>query len=86
MEKKLTLFELNQWIKDTLSHAIPGTVWLVAEISELKENRSGHCYLELVEKKENEIIARARATIWSYTYRILKPYFETTTGQFLAME
>jgi exodeoxyribonuclease VII large subunit len=84
MEQKLTLFELNQWIKDTLSHAIPSTVWVVAEISELKENRSGHCYLELVEKKENEIIARARATIWSYTYRILKPYFETTTGQFFS--
>jgi exodeoxyribonuclease VII large subunit len=82
MEQKLTLFELNQWIKDALASAIPGTVWVVAEISELKENRNGHCYLELVEKEGNEITARARATIWSYTYRILKPYFETTTGQF----
>lgn len=82
MEQKLTLFELNQWIKDALNTAIPGTVWVVAEISELKENRNGHCYLELVEKEGNEIVARARATIWSYTYRILKPYFETTTGQF----
>jgi len=81
MEQKLTLFELNKWIKNALSEAIPGTVWVVAEISELKENRSGHCYLELVEKEENDIIARARATIWSYTYRMLKPYFETTTGQ-----
>jgi exodeoxyribonuclease VII large subunit len=82
MEQKLTLFELNQWIKNALNTAIPGTVWVVAEISELKENRNGHCYLELVEKQGNEIVARARATIWSYTYRILKPYFETTTGQF----
>ncbi len=82
MEQKLTLFELNQWIKDALNTAIPGTVWVVAEVSELKENRNGHCYLELVEKEGNEIVARARATIWSYTYRILKPYFETTTGQF----
>ena len=82
MEQKLTLLELNQWIKDALSDAIPGTVWVVAEISELKENRNGHCYLELVEKQGNDIIARGRATIWSYTYRILKPYFETTTGRF----
>jgi exodeoxyribonuclease VII large subunit len=82
MEQKLTLFELNQWIKDALDSAIPDTVWVVAEISELKENRNGHCYLELVEKEGNEITARARATIWSYTFRILKPYFETTTGQF----
>lgn len=82
MNQKLTLFELNKLIKDALDSAIPGTVWVVAEISELKENRNGHCYLELIEKEGNEIIARARATIWSYTYRILKPYFETTTGQF----
>jgi exodeoxyribonuclease VII large subunit len=53
----------------------------VAEISEMKENRSGHCYLELIEKEEESIVARARATIWSYTYRMLKPYFETSTGQ-----
>jgi exodeoxyribonuclease VII large subunit len=56
-------------------------VWVVAEISELKENRTGHCYLELIEKEDNTIIARSRATIWSYTYRMLKPYFETSTGQ-----
>lgn len=81
MEQKLTLFRLNQWIQEALKSAIPTSVWVIAEISELKENRSGHCYLELIEKEEDEIIARARATIWSYTYRILKPYFETSTGQ-----
>jgi len=81
MEKKLTLSELNELIKDTLLEAFPGKMWVVAEVSELKENRSGHCYLELVEKEGNDIIARSRATIWSYSYRMLKPYFETTTGQ-----
>jgi exodeoxyribonuclease VII large subunit len=81
MDQKLTLSELNGLIKDALFEAFPATVWVVAEISELKENRSGHCYLELIEKEENEIIARSRATIWSYTFRMLKPYFETTTGQ-----
>ncbi len=81
MNQKITLSELNELIKDALLDAFPSSVWVVAEISELKENRNGHCYLELVEKKEDEIIARSRATIWSYTYRMLKPYFETTTGQ-----
>ena len=86
MELKLTLFELNQQIKEAICDAIPGAVWVTAEISELKENRNGHCYLELVEKRGDEIVARARATIWSYTYRILKPYFETTTGQFFSCD
>jgi exodeoxyribonuclease VII large subunit len=81
MEQKLTLFELNERIRETLLDVFPTTVWVIGEISELKENRSGHCYLELIEKEGNEIIARARATIWSYTYRMLKPYFETTTGR-----
>ncbi|HZH72895.1 MAG TPA: exodeoxyribonuclease VII large subunit, partial [Mariniphaga sp.] len=81
MEQKLTLFELNQRVKEALLDAFPVSVWVVAEISELKQNRNGHCYLELIEKKGEEIIARARATIWSYTYRIIKSYFESTTKQ-----
>lgn len=81
MAKYLTLSELNAQIKEALLDAFPGTLWVIAEVSELKENRSGHCYLELIEKEGNTIVARSRATIWSYTYRMLKPYFETTTGQ-----
>lgn len=82
MEQKLTLSELNEQIKEAIEGAFPSSIWVIAEISELKENRNGHCYLELIEKVGAEIIARSRATIWSYTYRMLKPYFETTTGQF----
>ena len=81
MNQKFTLSQLNESIKDTLQDAFPTTVWVVAEVSEMKENRSGHCYMELIEKEGNDIIARSRATIWSYTFRMLKPYFETTTGQ-----
>jgi len=84
MNQKFTLSQLNEKIKDALIDAFPSTVWLVAEISELKENRSGHCYLELIEREGNSIIARSRATIWSYTFRMLKPYFETSTTQLFA--
>ena len=40
---------------------------------------------ELVEKREEDdaVIATARATIWAFTYRMLRPYFETTTGKSL---
>lgn len=81
MDQKLTLSELNKQIGEVLEGAFPVGVWVIGEISELKENRNGHCYLELIEKQGNEIVARSRATIWSYTFRMLKPYFETTTGQ-----
>jgi exodeoxyribonuclease VII large subunit len=79
----LSLYELNQQIKGALQTAFPGSVWVRAEIAELRENRNGHCYLDLVEKDEatDQVIARMRAMIWNYTYRMLKPFFETTTGQ-----
>lgn len=82
-ETQLSLLELNQLIKDTLEDAFSGLVWVKAEISEMTVNRTGHCYLELVEvdPSTKSVLARARATIWSYSFRMLRPYFETTTGQ-----
>jgi exodeoxyribonuclease VII large subunit len=82
---RLTLYELNTLIRDLLNEAFPVSLWVVAEISEIRQNRTGHCYLELVEKEKggNTLLARSRATIWSGTYRMLKPYFEMMTGETL---
>ncbi len=84
-EQHLTLHQLNQNIKQELRHAFPKLYWIVAEISEIRTVNSGHCYLELIEKEEgsDQVKAKARATIWAYTYRLLKPYFETSTRQSL---
>ena len=86
MESQITLKELNLLIKDTLQLSFPESLWVVAEIGELKTNQAGHCYIELVEKDElgDTIVARSRATIWSWQFRFIKPYFESTTGQTLA--
>ncbi|HLF34098.1 MAG TPA: exodeoxyribonuclease VII large subunit, partial [Cyclobacteriaceae bacterium] len=81
--KSLSLLELNQVIRKSLEENLEPSYWVVAEISELKVNQKGHCYLELIEKKDEEILARARATIWSYTYRSLSARFETSTGEAL---
>jgi exodeoxyribonuclease VII large subunit len=83
MPSRFTLLELNNLIGHVIQGNFTEAVWVVAEISEMKVNRTGHCYLELVEKNTatDEIAARARAIIWSYTFRMLKPYFETSTGQ-----
>ena len=83
--ESIGLYQLNCLVKRELKNRFPDNFLVVAEIADVKENRSGHCYLELVEKREEDdtIIATARATIWSFTYRMLKPYFETTTGKSL---
>ena len=79
------LYQLNCLVKRELKNRFPDSFLVIAEIADVKENRSGHCYLELVEKREEDdaVIATARATIWAFTYRMLKPYFETTTGKSL---
>jgi len=81
--QKISLSELNAKIKGVIQDNFFENTWIVAEIGEIKFNRNGHAYLELIEKDKDsdKIIAKASATIWSYTLRMLKPYFETTTGQ-----
>ncbi|MEM7107882.1 MAG: exodeoxyribonuclease VII large subunit [Bacteroidota bacterium] len=81
--EQLTLLELNQTIKATLDANLQPTYWVVAEIGELRNHQSGHCYLELVEKSKDKVVAKARATIWSYTYRNLSVWFEGITGESL---
>ncbi|MFO7655719.1 MAG: exodeoxyribonuclease VII large subunit [Bacteroidales bacterium] len=82
----LSLCELNLLIKNVIRQGLEPAYWVVGEISELKINASGHCYLELIEKnnKTDSLKARARATIWSSTFRMIKPYFESTTGTALS--
>ncbi len=86
VQKKISLLELNKSIQEKIKLNFPESIWVVAEISELKINRNGHCYIELIEKDaiNENIIAKSRATIWAFTFRMLKPYFESTTGHELA--
>lgn len=81
-ESTLSLTELLHKVKNVLGKEFSDSFWVVAEILELHENRSGHCYLELIEKNpENDSLqARARGTIWASRYSMLRPFFETTTG------
>ena len=82
MEEKISLLRLQEMIKQGVERSVPGTVWVTAEISEVNNNISGHCYLDLVDYKEGErgVAAKARGMIWSSVNRVLKPYFETTAG------
>ncbi len=84
-DKSITLLELNNNIRLEINQAFPDSYWVTAEISEIRINHSGHCYLELVDKDDtmNSIVARSKANIWNSTFRLLKPYFETSTGRIL---
>jgi len=81
-DNSLTLIELNQKIKSSLEHTFNSTVWLVAEINSINKHRSGHCYLEFIQKAKDydQIIAKTRATIWATQYRMIESYFYSVTG------
>ncbi len=84
MEKAvLSLFELNQLVRRSVRTCLPDEYWVQVELSDVRANYSGHCYLECVQKdpKSNSLIAKARGIIWSNVFSQLKPYFEQETRQ-----
>lgn len=82
-EQALSLYELNNLVKLALRDQLSETYWVQAELSDVRSNYSGHCYLEFIQKDAsgNNLIAKARGTIWNNVYKLLKPYFEQETGQ-----
>ncbi|MGN0187515.1 MAG: exodeoxyribonuclease VII large subunit [Paludibacteraceae bacterium] len=82
MKESLTLAELCNRLKMAIKSSFFEAVWVRAEISELHENANGNCYLDLIEKAaaNDMIVAKQKATIRAFNYRMLKPYFETETG------
>ena len=81
-EQSLTLLDLQRMVRATLESRFRDPLWISAEISELKVNRSGHCYLNLVEKGATDGAPRAeaRAVIWKSAYLPMASMFEAATG------
>ncbi len=81
--ESISLKDLLLAVRQELYRTFNRGYWVRAEISEIRENANGHCYLELVEKDSSEklIVAKTKAAIWADTYRMLKPYFKEETGQ-----
>lgn len=84
--ESLTLADLQRLVRTTIEGRFTEPLWVSAEISELKVNRSGHCYLNLVEKgsKSGTPEAEARAVIWRSAYQRLATVFEELSGTRLA--
>ena len=61
----LSLYELNNLVRNTLEMTMCDEYWVHAEISELRENR--HCYLEFAQKDAlgNGLMAKARGQVWA---------------------
>ena len=89
MRESFTLYELQRIIGAAVEQFLAKPVWISAEISEMKVNASGHCYLELVERDSDSASGRAakaqaRAVIWKSHYPRLSAKFESATSKRLA--
>lgn len=82
----LSLYDLNALVRRSIAQCLPDEFWVQAELSDVRTNSTGHCYLEFIQKdpRSNNLIAKARGTIWANVFRLLKPYFEEATGQAFA--
>lgn len=93
----MTLYELNQLVREAIDAELSDEYWVEAELSEVREVR-GHCYMELVEFPSNTNsdsrsvtpsrtnasrtpIARASARCWQSSWILIRPHFERVTGQ-----
>ena len=80
--EKYSLKELCDWIQEIVENDLPNRYWVCAEIASMSVR--GHCYMELVEKAENGVLAaKVRATCWSNVYHLLSAYFLQETRQSL---
>ena len=80
--KQYSLSELCTEIQEVVENDLLERYWVRAEIASLSAR--GHCYMELVEKAENNTLAaKVRATCWNNVYSLLSAYFIQETGQTL---
>jgi len=79
----ITLWELNNKIRDVVEENFDDTYWVVGELSEARQAANGHFFGELIQKDESgrNIIARARLNCWASQYNLLRLRFQHESGQ-----
>lgn len=71
-----TLLEVTKSIQRTLADRYKSLYWIKAEMNKLNHYKhSGHCYPELVEKKEGKILAEIRSILWKSDFERINSSF-----------
>lgn len=73
-----TLKQVADSIRKVIAERYARTYWVTAEMHKLNQTRKGHCYPELVQKEDDEIVVEMRGTIWKQQFdRIQQKFHET---------
>jgi exodeoxyribonuclease VII large subunit len=77
-EKKVfSLYEVTRSIQKTLSERYSSAFWVKAEMIKLNHySHSGHCYPDLVEKKNGKVIAQMKSVLWKTDYQRIDAKFQ----------
>lgn len=79
-----SLLEVTQSIQRTISERYKSAFWVKAEMNKLNFYRqSGHCYPELVEKKDGKIIAQIKSCLWRDDYQKINSSFQAVLNESL---
>lgn len=74
-----SLLEVTKSIQKTIADRYKSLYWIKAEMNKLNHYKhSGHCYPELVEKKDGKIVAEIRSILW-------KTDFDRINNQFIQL-
>jgi exodeoxyribonuclease VII large subunit len=77
-----SLLEVTNSIKKTLAERYKGSYWIKAEMNKLNYySQSGHCFPELVEKRDGKIIAQIKSTLWAADYLNINRNFLNTLNE-----
>jgi exodeoxyribonuclease VII large subunit len=77
-----SLLEVTKSIQKTLNARYKSSFWVKAEMNKLNfYKHSGHCYPELVEKKDGRVIAQIKSYIWKDDYFRINDRFVDTLNE-----
>lgn len=75
-----TLLDIGRSLQRMITMHYNKPYWIKTEIAKLNAyTKSGHCYPDLVEKQNGQVLAQMRATIWSDTFKTISKQFEDIT-------
>lgn len=76
------LSKLTEAIERVISRYCNKVVWIKAEIVKLNYYpHTGHCYPELVEKREGKVVAELRGNIWKTQFDIINSKFRAALNE-----
>jgi len=71
-----SLLEVTKSIQKTIADRYRSLYWIKAEMNKLNHYKhSGHCYPELVEKKDGKIVAEIRSILWRNDFERINQQF-----------